>query len=102
MTVQAEFVLEEARKQTPWGSEKWLYSNPKIEKTKGVKNFTMGGKKLIFEPYLINLLPAKQSGINMCICATKHCAATCLHTAGNVGALMDKTMSRLENSIVLK
>lgn len=98
LTVQAEFVLEEARKQTPWGSEKWLDSNPKIEKTKGVKNFTMGGKKLIFEPYLINLLPAKQSGINMCICATKHCAATCLHTAGNVGALMDKTMSRLRKS----
>ena len=100
-TMLVEFVLEEARKprkQTPWGSEKWLDSNPKIEKTKGVKNFTMGGKKLIFEPYLVNLLPARQSGINMCICATKQCAATCLHTAGNVGALMDKTMSRLRKS----
>lgn len=101
VTLKVEFVLEEARqprKQTPWGSETWLDSNPKIEKTKGVGNFKMGGKRLIFEPYLINLLPARQSGINLCMCATKHCAATCLHTAGNVGALMDKTMSRLRKS----
>lgn len=99
--VKGEFVLEEARqprKQTPWGSETWLDSNPKIEKTKGVDSFRMGGKTLVFEPYLINLLPARQSGINLCICATKHCAATCLHTAGNVGALMDKTMARLRKS----
>lgn len=99
--VKAEFVLEEARKprkEKPWGSERWLDSNPKIEKTKSVKNFTMDGKKLIFEPYLINLLPASQSGFNMCICATKECAATCLHTAGNIGALVDKTVSRLRKS----
>lgn len=99
--VKAEFVLEEARKpkkEKPWGSETWLDSNPKIEKTKGVDNFTMDGKKLIFEPYLINLLPASQSGFNLCICATKECAATCLHTAGNIGALVDKTMSRLRKS----
>lgn len=99
--VKAEFVLEEARKprkETPWGSEKWLDSNPKIEKTKSVSNFTADGKKLIFEPYLINLLPASQSGFQICICATKECAATCLHTAGNIGALMDKTMSRLRKT----
>lgn len=101
ITAKGEFVLEEARKprkETPWGSETWLDSNPKIEKTKGVNSFKMKGKRLVFEPYLINLLPAKQSGINLCICATKHCAATCLHTAGNVGALMDKTMARLRKS----
>lgn len=100
ISVNVEFVLEEAKKvkNTPWDRETWLDSNPKIEKTKSVSSFKMRGKKLIFDPYLINLLPAKQSGINLCICATKHCAATCLHTAGNVGALMDKTMSRLRKS----
>jgi hypothetical protein len=99
--VKAEFVLEEAKKpkkEKPWGSERWLDSNSKIEKTKSVDNFTTDGKKLIFEPYLINLLPASQSGFNLCICATKECAATCLHTAGNIGALVDKTLSRLRKS----
>jgi hypothetical protein len=102
-TMRVEFVLEESRprkKETPWGSETWLDTdnNQKIEKTKGVKAFRMGGKRVLFVPYIINLLPAKQSGINLCICATKHCAATCLHSAGNIGALMDKTMSRLRKS----
>lgn len=106
MIFKAEFVLEEARKikeDKPWGNERWLDKNPKIEKTASVNAFRTRDergvlKELVFEPYLINLLPAKQSGINMCMCATKECAATCLHTAGNIGALMDKTMSRLRKS----
>jgi hypothetical protein len=94
---QVEFVLEEAS-DLPWGSESWLEKNTKIEKTKEVKSFTKKGKRIVFVPFLINLLPAKQSGINLCMCSTKHCAATCLHSAGNIGALVDKTMSRLRKT----
>ena len=93
----AEFTLDEAK--TPWGSETWLDdSNQKIKKTTNIKAFTRGGKKLVFHPFIINLLPARQSGINLCICATKHCAATCLHTAGAVQFLVNKTMGRLRKS----
>lgn len=97
LIIKAEFLLEESKK--PWGDEKWLDdSNQKIIKTSYVDEFTKQGKKLIFEPYIINLLPAKQSGINLCICATKHCAATCLHSSGAIQYLVNKTMGRLRKS----
>lgn len=101
----AEFVLEEA--VTPWKAkdeenneeEDWLDStNQKIAKTSSIKSFTKDGKKLVFDPFIINLLPAKQSGINLCMCATKHCAATCLHTAGSVQFLINKTLGRLRKT----
>lgn len=96
INLRAEFVLEES--DAPWGKENWLDSNPKIKKTKGVKSFTKKGKNVVFVPFLINLLPAKQSGINLCVCATKNCAATCLHTAGAVQYLAAKTMARLRKT----
>ena len=102
ISMKVEFVLTEARKKNneekPWNNEDWIESNPKLEKTDGVKEFRKNGKTVHFESYLINLLPAKQSGINMCMCATADCAATCLHTSGNVGALVDKTLARLRKS----
>jgi hypothetical protein len=103
--LMGEFVLEEA--STPWKTkdedndeeEDWLDStNQKIASTSNVKAFTKNGKKLVFEPFIINLLPANQSGINLCMCATKHCAATCLHTAGSVQFLINKTLGRLRKT----
>lgn len=91
-----EFVLEES--SSPWGKERWLDSNPKINKTRGVSSFRRGEKTVSFEPYIINLLPAKQSGINLCICATAACAATCLHSAGAVQYLTNKTIGRLRKT----
>jgi hypothetical protein len=96
LSMQVEFVLEEASK--PWKKERWLETNPKIKKTKGVKGFRKDGREVLFEPYLINLLPAKQSGINLCMCATKWCASTCLHTSGAVQFLANKTLGRLRKS----
>lgn len=98
ISMKVEFVLSEAEGEKPWGKEDWIESNPKLEKTNGVKEFRKEGRAVHFESYLINLLPAKQSGINMCMCATAACAATCLHTSGNVGALVDKTLARLRKS----
>lgn len=93
----AAFVLEEATK--PWNKrEDWLTVNPKVDKNATLKAFKKDGKDVVFETYLINLLPAKQSGLNLCMCASKACAATCLHTSGNIGALVGKTVSRLRKT----
>jgi hypothetical protein len=105
-TVWAEFVLSEAKRggEKPWeGSETWFddKSNPKILKTKSVESFRKGGKTVEFESFILNLLPASQSGLNVCLCATADCARHCLHTAGNVGALADKTISRARKTWML-
>lgn len=105
-TIGAEFVLVESRrrKETPWKStETWFDEdgNPKILKTKSVEQFKKGGKRVEFESFILNLLPASQSGLNVCICATGDCARHCLHTAGNVGALADKTISRARKTWML-
>jgi hypothetical protein len=95
--VPAEFVLEAERK-TPWKSrEDWFdedEDNSKIGKNKAMNRFKKGGRPVEFRSFILNLLPASQSGLNVCICATGDCARHCLHTAGNVGALADKTISR--------
>ena len=97
-SMMAEFILQEAK--SPWGNETWLdgIGNSKIIKSKSVDAFERRGKKVLFVPYIINLLPAKQSGINLCVCATKHCASTCLHSAGAVQYLINKTLGRLRKT----
>lgn len=101
--IGGRFILE-VSETTPWESpETWLDkdSNSKIEKTKKVNRFTRGGKRVEFRPFIINLIPASQSGLNVCICATGDCARHCLHTAGNVGAMADKTISRARKTWML-
>jgi hypothetical protein len=111
---QAEFVLSELKSiqpqkeiKYPFKSEDWLGTNPKTDKTElnldSLKaddsfGYAESGKNIEFKSFIINLLPAKQSGFNMCMCASKACAATCLHTSGNIGGLVDKTVSRLRKS----
>jgi len=97
LNFEVDFFLEAAK--TPWkDKEDWLTSNPKVDKNKLLKSFKKDGKDVVFETYLINLLPSKQSGLNLCMCASKACAATCLHTSGNVGALVGKTVGRLRKT----
>lgn len=112
ITFQAEFILTELQQpepklpKFPFRSEDWLGTNPKTDKTAlNLKSLrtdkTFGehrGKNVEFKSFIINLLPAKQSGFDMCMCASKACAATCLHTSGNIGGLVDKTVSRLRKS----
>lgn len=94
---QAAFVLQEAVQ--PWKKrEDWLTKNPKVDKNRTLKAFKKDNKDVVFETFLINLLPSKQSGLNLCMCASKACAATCLHTSGNIGALVGKTVGRLRKS----
>lgn len=106
---QAKFVLIESDERGfPFKPEKnWLGTNPKTDKTtlnltdlKADDSFGSynAGKTIEYKSFIINLLPASQSGFNMCLCASASCAATCLHSSGNIAALVDKTVSRLRKS----
>lgn len=58
---------------------------------------TLGDKKA-FDSYVVHLTPAAQSGFVTCACASDGCRSTCLQTAGNIGALADKTHARLKKT----
>lgn len=99
---KVNFLLKEAKapkERKPWNSrEDWIAGNPKVEKNTDLEAIKKNGKQVEFQTYLINMLPAKQSGVNLCMCSSKACAATCLHTSGNIGALVNKTVSRLRKT----
>ena len=102
-----QFVLSEAKTsvskkkvskiKAPWGKESWLETNPKIQKNAYVRD-QVHGKTIVYHSYIINLLPAKESGINVCACATADCAKTCLHQSGNIGMLVGKTAARFRKT----
>ncbi len=95
---KVNFVLTEAKDPAaPWGTEKWLETNPKIQKNAKIRD-AVGGKTVVYHSYIINLLPAKESGINVCACATPDCERTCLHQSGNIGMLVGKTASRFRKT----
>jgi hypothetical protein len=104
---RVQFVLSEAKTtvsskksskvKAPWGKESWLETNPKIQKNAYVRD-KVHGKNIVYHSYIINLLPAKESGINVCACATPDCAKTCLHQSGNIGMLVGKTASRFRKT----
>lgn len=104
------------REKSPWGATRWkdwLSKNPKISKSdlknrEELGNETQGinpdvlqqtlGEKNGYHSYVIHLTPAAQSGFITCACASAGCRTTCLQTAGNIGALADKTHSRLKKT----
>ena len=100
---KVNFVLSEAKKAVkktrvaPWGGEKWLETNPKIQKNSLVRD-KVNGKTIVYHSFIINLLPAKESGVNVCACATSDCARTCLHQSGNIGMLVGKTQARFRKT----
>ena len=95
---KVNFVLTEAKDPAvPWGTEKWLETNPKIQKNAKIRD-AVGGKTVVYHSYIINLLPAKESGINVCACATPDCERTCLHQSGNIGMLVGKTAARFRKT----
>lgn len=86
------------RTKRPWGSsEDWLDTNPKIEKNYLIKD-VINKKRIVYHSFILNLLPATESGINVCACASADCARTCLHQSGNIGMLADKTKSRFRKT----
>lgn len=96
---KVNFVLTEAKKAVaaPWGKESWLETNPKIQKNSLVRD-KVNGKTIVYHSFIINLLPAKESGVNVCACATSDCARTCLHQSGNIGMLVGKTQARFRKT----
>lgn len=100
---KVNFVLTEAKKAVkkavaaPWGKESWLETNPKIQKNSLVRD-KVNGKTVVYHSFIINLLPAKESGVNVCACATSDCARTCLHQSGNIGMLVGKTQARFRKT----
>ena len=100
---KVNFVLTEAKKAVkkagaaPWGGEKWLETNPKIQKNSLIRD-KVNGKTVVYHSFIINLLPAKESGVNVCACATSDCARTCLHQSGNIGMLVGKTQARFRKT----
>ena len=101
---KVNFVLSEAKKavtkktgDAPWGKEKWLETNPKIQKNSLVRD-KVNGKTVVYHSFIINLLPANESGVNVCACATSDCARTCLHQSGNIGMLVGKTQARFRKT----
>lgn len=107
--------FEKGRAKAPWRSRirDFFSKNPKIDKSdlvgsdihgtdlSGVNNEimdkTLGGSKG-YESYIVHLTPAAQSGFITCPCASPGCKSTCLQTSGNIGALADKTGSRLKKT----
>jgi hypothetical protein len=103
---RVNFVLNEAKTgkkekevyhKAPWGNESWLETNPKIQKNAYVHD-NVSGKNIVYHSFIINLLPAKESGINVCACSTADCARTCLHQSGNIGMLVGKTAARFRKT----
>ena len=58
---KVNFVLTEAKKAVkkagaaPWGGEKWLETNPKIQKNSLVRD-KVNGKTIVYHSFIINLL----------------------------------------------
>ena len=76
---------------------KWLETNPKIQKNSLIRD-KVNGKTVVYHSFIINLLPAKESGVNVCACATSDCARTCLHQSGNIGMLVGKSQARFRKT----
>lgn len=110
---------QKEREDSPWRGGKnarwshWLSKNPKISKSdlknrEELGNETQGisqdvlqktlGERNGYHSYVIHLTPAAQSGFITCACASAGCRTTCLQTAGNIGALADKTHARLKKT----
>ena len=112
------FLTTEAKiPNPPWRTtDPFLGKNPKTsksdvvvgeEKTKAgidAKNLQNslkrpdGGQYDDFDSYLIHFMPAAQSGFITCPCASGGCASECLNTAGNMGSLGGKSVSRLKRT----
>lgn len=109
---EAVFFSEATRKPpTPWRIKTpHLGKNPKTTKSDSLeggantKNLDDALRKpdgtsyTDFDTYLIHFMPAAQSGFITCPCASGGCASECLNTAGNMGALGGKTISRLKRT----
>ena len=114
---EAFFFLEAKFPTPPWRvKDPFLGKNPKTsksdvvvgeEKTKAgidAKNLNNslkkpdGGQYDDFDSYLIHFMPAAQSGFITCPCASGGCASECLNTAGNMGSLGGKSVSRLKRT----
>lgn len=104
------------RESVPWAGKNhrwrnWFSKNPKIDKSdlKDRENLNIDGvnseilqktlgNRNSYQSYVIHLTPAAQSGFITCACASQGCRTTCLQTAGNIGALADKTHARLKKT----
>jgi hypothetical protein len=105
--------FEKEKLKTPWkvNMRDFFSKNPKIiksdlvgDKTSDLSDInheilkkTLGNFKG-YESYIVHLTPAAQSGFITCPCASNGCKSTCLQTSGNIGALADKTGSRLKKT----
>jgi len=115
---EAEYAqYHDEREEAPWRGKQdhrwrnWFSKNPKINKSdlKGREDLNIDGvnpeilqrtlgNKGGYHSYIIHLTPAAQSGFITCACASQGCRTTCLQTAGNIGALADKTHARLKKT----
>lgn len=115
-----EEILDEVIKKAPWSTNitRFLGKNPKTSKSdilvqkgyasgvdqESIKQALLkpdGSSYDDFDTYLIHFTPAAQSGFITCKCSSSGCASECLHTAGNLGALADKTFVRLMRTFEL-